>query len=213
MSNQQKIAEAISNLRPKLEGWCSPKKAAHLVRFVTEANSQLCVEIGVFGGASLIPQALALQAKGGGRIVGIEPFSVAEAMLSTPNGPHLDWWQKIDFAKIKAGFNAAVNKLGLQSHVDLYECTSTEAVSRFADESIDVLHIDGNHSQQQALRDVREYLPKLKRGGILFIDDISWGLERLSEATTADAIELALTHCRWIGVVDHCLICRKHGAA
>jgi predicted O-methyltransferase YrrM len=191
-----------------LEGWCSPKKAAILQRWVQAIDAQLCVEIGVFGGASLIPQALACQAKGSGKVFGIDPYSPA---IATEFADELNakWWREVDFASIKSGFLRTVRRLQLTPYVELLEMTSAAATSQFTAGTIDLLHIDGNHSAPQALADVVEWLPRVRVGGLVFIDDISWGMKGVQSASTGPAIEFALQHCSWLGVVDQCLICRK----
>ncbi|MBI2809024.1 MAG: hypothetical protein HYX68_28910 [Planctomycetes bacterium] len=47
-----------------LEGWCTPEKAQMLAALIIDALPALCVEIGVHGGKSLIPQAMALRQTG-----------------------------------------------------------------------------------------------------------------------------------------------------
>jgi predicted O-methyltransferase YrrM len=39
---------------------------------------------------------------------------------------------------------------------------------------IDILHLDGNHSAEASTRDVENYLPRLRRGGYLWFDDVNW---------------------------------------
>lgn len=45
-------------------------------------------------------------------------------------------------------------------------------------QSIDVLPIDGNHDRRQVAGDVRRWLPKLRRDGIVGFDDTSWATVR-----------------------------------
>jgi hypothetical protein len=47
-----------------------------------------------------------------------------------------------------------------------------EAIDRFEAESIDLLHIDGHHTEKDARHDVESWLPKLRRGGILLLHDV-----------------------------------------
>ena len=44
--------------------------------------------------------------------------------------------------------------------------TGLQALDLFADESIDILHVDGNHTENVALNDAKQYLPKVKKEGI-----------------------------------------------
>ena len=39
---------------------------------------------------------------------------------------------------------------------------------------IGLLHIDGNHDYLKLQRDIEQYVPKLKPGGYLVLDDIGW---------------------------------------
>ena len=41
-------------------------------------------------------------------------------------------------------------------------------------ESIDVLHIDGNHDEEYVTKDIINYLPLVKKGGYIIMDDTSW---------------------------------------
>lgn len=48
-----------------------------------------------------------------------------------------------------------------------------DALPRFAPESIDLLHIDGCHTEPAARHDVEHWLPKLAPGGLLLMHDVS----------------------------------------
>ena len=47
-----------------------------------------------------------------------------------------------------------------------------EALQRFEDGSIDLLHIDGNHEYESVKKDFETWLPKLQKGGLILIHDI-----------------------------------------
>jgi hypothetical protein len=47
-----------------------------------------------------------------------------------------------------------------------YEMTSDDAVTKFEDESLDFIFIDGLHEYGQVLTDCRNYWSKVKKGGI-----------------------------------------------
>ena len=51
----------------ELEGWCAKDKAATLIDLVLMLKPKIVVEIGVFGGKSLVPIAYALQETGSGK--------------------------------------------------------------------------------------------------------------------------------------------------
>ena len=52
---------------------------------------------------------------------------------------------------------------------------SNDAVSMFADNSIDFLYIDGDHRYEFCKQDLQNYVPKVKSGGILAGHDYGWG--------------------------------------
>lgn len=51
--------------------------------------------------------------------------------------------------------------------------TFDEALSGFASESVDLLHLDGLHTEAAVRRDVEAWLPKLRPGGIFLMHDVS----------------------------------------
>ena len=55
--------------------------------------------------------------------------------------------------------------------VEVIRATSREAVTRFEDESLDFVYVDGDHSYDEVAADLREFLPKLRPGGLLLADD------------------------------------------
>ncbi len=55
----------------------------------------------------------------------------------------------------------------------LIRSTFDEALDRFAQESIDLLHIDGHHTEEAVRHDLEAWLPKLRPGGILLLHDIA----------------------------------------
>ncbi len=58
-----------------------------------------------------------------------------------------------------------------QVKVSVLRMTSMEAVMWVPDESLDMVFIDGLHTYEAVVEDIREWKPKLKDGGILAGDD------------------------------------------
>lgn len=50
--------------------------------------------------------------------------------------------------------------------IELYEITSDKAVSKFKDKSLDYVYIDGDHRYEQVKKDIENYYPKVKKGGV-----------------------------------------------
>ena len=54
----------------------------------------------------------------------------------------------------------------------LLRTTFDEATSRFPDDCIDLLHLDGSHDYDTISRDFQSWLPKVKTGGLILIHDV-----------------------------------------
>lgn len=55
----------------------------------------------------------------------------------------------------------------------LLRCTFDDALEQFAPESIDLLHLDGLHTEEAVRHDIEAWLPKLRPGGVLLMHDIA----------------------------------------
>jgi len=158
-------------------GGCPLDKALYLANAVVKNNMRCTLEIGVYRGRSLIPQALAHK-KTGGLAVGIDPFrrtSAKELEAPAEYAAEIDeWLESTDFDAVYAQLCADLTELGLNRYVSLIRATSEEALPRVMQYELDMLHIDGNHDSVFVRRDLTNYLPLLKQGGLLVMDDIDW---------------------------------------
>lgn len=155
----------------QLEGWCSKSKASILMDLVFMLKPQIAVEIGVFGGKSLVPMAFALKVADGGTIYGIDPWDSHES-IDGMDGVNYDWWGSIDHEKILKGLQMKIAEFEINDHVLLIKSTSEQAPLIY---NIDLLHIDGNHSEKSSFIDVTKWVPLVRRGGVIILDDITWG--------------------------------------
>ena len=67
----------------------------------------------------------------------------------------------------------AHNRAHYAAFSTLWRCSFDDALGRFAPKSIDLLHIDGHHTETAARHDVESWLPKLRPGGILLMHDVT----------------------------------------
>jgi predicted O-methyltransferase YrrM len=172
-----------------LEGWCPPDKAEAMAALVLRVKPQLVVEIGVFGGRSYVPQALALKHNGKGVIYGIDPWTVQAALEGGCDDEK--WWKTVDLSGHYCKFMTAVTAMGLWHHCRVIAAPSETVVETFSFESIDVLHIDGNHSEAVSSRDVHMYLSRVKVGGHVWFDDTNW-------KTTRQAVQMVEEKCELV---------------
>lgn len=189
----------VTTLLPHLNGWCTPEKAAGLMELIAQTRPKTVVEIGVFGGASLIPQALALQENGCGIIHGIDPWAVDSAIEGEQDPANIDWWQKVNLDAILADFYKALFDAKVLRRVTIHPVTSVMALDRFSASSIQILHIDGCHSELSSVRDVRGWLPKVADGGYIWFDDTDWN-------STRKAVDFLESKCARVWTVGSCAL-------
>jgi predicted O-methyltransferase YrrM len=174
----ESLIENVHKAHRSLDGWCSLEKALDLCRLVLNNNCRTVVEIGVFGGRSMIPMAHALSHLDEGAVFGIEPFQ-NQIAIETQTGEINDlWWQRVDFVSVKSRLYRYIAENGLGKTAKMIELSSDEALAAFSmrgsERSIDLLHIDGSHSPVQALRDVTNWTRLLGPRGIVVLDDVLW---------------------------------------
>lgn len=155
-----------------LPGWCTPEKGRRLAELARGAS--LCVELGVFGARSLVAIALGLRAHGSGRVDGIDPYT-PDAALEGKNDPANDkWWSELDYESIAREAQTACYRLGLAQYTRIVRMHSRAMVEFYADRSIDLLHVDSNHSQEVSLWEVEHWASKVRSGGYWIADDVDW---------------------------------------
>lgn len=165
---KQKAFQAMN----ELDGWCETRKASILIDYVLTLKPKIIIEIGVYGGKSLIPMAFALQANGVGKAFGIDPWSNLESIQGMDEA-NKNWWYSLDHQLILNTLVAKINKFGLQSYIHLIRSTSKDAAPIY---DIDMIHIDGNHSEEASFFDVTKWVPLVKSGGVIILDDVTWAI-------------------------------------
>lgn len=68
----------------------------------------------------------------------------------------------------------AISRTEKYNHVKILRLTSLEASLGIADESLDMVYVDGNHLYQYAWIDLWNYWPKLRDGGIMSGHDLNF---------------------------------------
>lgn len=194
------IQHYIHRYMPDMDGWCSAEKAEALKDVVMTSKPKLAVEIGVYGGRSLIAIALSLKAVGeGGYVIGIDPWDAEVSAQGFPEGDeNRKWWARLNHSDVmhRCERHIGFNKVGEQ--VTLLRLTSNEAhrvLGTAKEPFIDLLHIDGNHSEECSVADVEHYVPFVRPGGVVVFDDTNWG-------TTKHAQEILSELCNFSHFVE-----------
>jgi hypothetical protein len=203
-----KRANSIMELaESRLDGWCSHEKSMAIFDYVVENKPCLCVEIGVFGGRSLIPCAAGLLLNGKGRIYGIETWSHDVAIEHKTNAENDEWWRNVNMSKVKNDFYRFIADNKLTDHVSIIEAPSSHAAMLFSE--IDYLHIDGAHSIWSAVEDVMLYSGKVKVNGCIILDDVNWDGVNVAMRLLDAFCEKTHSFYNSNGV-ESCAIFRKH---
>lgn len=185
----------------QIYGWCSHGKASILIDIITRKQPEKIVEIGVWGGKSLIPMAYALKALGKGKIYGIDPWDNLASIEGMEDEANKAYWGRVDHEAVLQGLIGRIDQFGLIEQVELIRATSADASPI---EDIDILHIDGNHSDGVSWIDVAKWVPLVKSGGWIIVDDISW--YENGHFTQSKSVEWLDEHCIKIAVIpDVCV--------
>lgn len=178
-------------MQEKVDGWCGKEKAKKLMNLIYKTKPKVCVEIGVFGGSSVFPMAKTLSFLQNGKIYAIDPWSTEECLKGyKKDNPNYGWWEKVNLNKIFNSFEKLIDKHNLSNFCVIMRMNSEKAKDYFENESIDILHIDGNHTEECALYDVKTFFPKVKKGGYIWFDDANW-------ESTQKAVEFLKDNCHF----------------
>jgi len=190
------ITSRLDNSSPKrMEGWCTPEKAEALARVVLDRTPELAIEIGVYAGRSLFAIALAMrEVSPTARVLGIDPWSPSASIAGfETDQANRDWWMRLDHTAIYRECVTVQSELAL-TNVHLFRGTAALALPALAfacsPPAIDLLHIDGNHSEASALFDVESYVPLVRPGGTIAFDDVDWETTKHAQARLATLCSL-----------------------
>lgn len=160
----------IELLIPTLHGWGSVSKAQTMAAAVIALRPEVSLEIGVFGGRTLFPLALAHKEIGKGRVMAIDPWQ-REASAAGQTGEHQKWWGTVaDHEMVYQDFMRHCRDLCVAHLVSVHRQVSDNVNPPAV---IDVFSLDGNHGPQ-ACKDVQRFCPNVRKGGLLFLDDLNW---------------------------------------
>lgn len=170
-----------------IRGWCPASKAERLEQLASAAT--LCVEIGVFGGQSFFALGY------GSRtclLVAVDPWRSAEAFQKLNPGFELAF----DWEQVYQDFLADVENFGLAPRTTVLRMTSQEALPRI-EGPIDLLHIDGNHDTEKVMWDVANWVPKVRPGGVIILDDVDWDTVKPAFELLKELTASCVNHGTW----------------
>lgn len=169
---------AISDSVPVDDGGGSSLlKVFVLAELIVAQDLGTIVEIGVYRGRLFLPLAGLMATLGRGTMIGIDPYSAGAAVQTDVERAGIDlvaWPETVDWEGIHDEVRAGMARWETEAHSQLLRARSEEVAADFAARPIDLIHVDGNHDRAAVTRDIDLFLPHMKPGGILVMDDIAW---------------------------------------
>lgn len=117
--------------------------------YIHEAS--VMVEVGNYAGAST--ELFALHCA---RVDAIDPYDLIEQ----------EWGQET-IEQLKEAEKRFVERMNIYDNVNKIKDFSLNAVKLFADNSLDLAYLDGDHRHQAVISDIESWMPKIKVGGII----------------------------------------------
>lgn len=165
MEQQMRRSTVPAPPAPDLTGWFFDDESAVYQRLASEVpRGGTVVEIGVWKGRS-ISRILDICRDRDLTLYAVDRWEYAD------DDPHFGEARTLD---IFATFQQNLAALGHTDTVRILRGDSAEMAGHFADGSVDLLFLDGDHSHDGVRRDLLAWMPKMKPGGVFFGHDYTW---------------------------------------
>ena len=183
LTDQERELIVRTNESVKIDfgGGSSALKSLIVANLVKERKFETLLEVGVYRGRFFLPQAAFLKSLSVGKIYGVDPYSAIDAkQKDIKHFPkeifsNFDsFLRETDWDGMFRDVNRNITALKANAHAELIRTTSRKAGEFFSINSLDLIHIDGNHDSRAVSLDLKTWAPKLRSGGILVMDDCSW---------------------------------------
>lgn len=207
------LAKQILEEVPKLEGWQSPERGIEMAELIFDNQVRFAVDIGTFGGRSSIPMALAMKHQIGslkGLVLTIDPWR-HESAQTGESAVNREYWGRIPLEEIHQEFMAALRRLRLEEYLIPVRSRSMDVFTFFCGHvnlgTIDLLNIDGNHTETESFKDASCWLQMVRAGGIIIADDLDWTVDGVP--STVKMREFIESQCDTIKCDGHYGIYKK----
>jgi hypothetical protein len=143
-------------------------------------NLQSTLDLGVYYGKSLFSQAFIHNEYTNGIVYGIDPYNREDFKQLDPGSSPVEvvnnYADTTDFEEIYNYVIDSISAFGYGKNITFLRQRSDKAIDYFIENNIyfDLIYIDGNHDTKNVISDVNLYLPRLKDGGFIVLDDIHY---------------------------------------
>ena len=190
--NEELVSQFIADQFPKMGGWCDQRKGFEIAKLVLETKPQKIAEVGVFEGKSTLALAYSCKLNGSGTVYAIDSWK-KEDCIDDESAANQEWWATLDLDKHYESFVEHTVRAKVVRHIQYCRMSSWDASRSLPD--MDMVHIDANHAEWPSTSDVVNWLPKLKVGGYIVMDDVNW-------ESTQTALKFVLKRCEFVARYD-----------
>lgn len=124
----------------------------NLIKELGDNSDKTMIEIGSFVGESTV-----LFAKSFKKVIAIDPFM--EGYDESDPTSH-----SFDFDNV---YQTYLDRVTIHSNIETIVDTSDNAVKDLSGKEFDFIYIDGIHTYEQVKKDIENYLPLVKKGGVI----------------------------------------------
>jgi MMP 1-O-methyltransferase len=152
-----------------VNGWVSgtPAKTMALASYHLPDNATV-VEVGVFMGRSTVLLAAPRRLRGNGKVHSVDAFDCSGDDYSSPH--YASELKSTGLDSLEAVFRQNLKRMKLDAWVDVHKGSSSSIASMWK-QPIDLLLLDGDHSQKGAREAYEAWIPFLKLGGIIVLQN------------------------------------------
>lgn len=147
----------------EVEGWMTEEELRVLREVASALKKPFVVEVGSWKGRSTIALAQAIAPQGG-------KFFAVDTWQGTPS-ERTTYHAEARYRDIYKQFCNNISAAAVDGVVVSCKMTSLEAANLFLGGSVDMVFLDGDHSQEAVTADIEAWWPKLKKGGLMMGHD------------------------------------------
>jgi predicted O-methyltransferase YrrM len=154
----------------KIKGWSSETDQGELLKTILKTLNKeeiVIAEIGVYMGRCTAMWNVELINSG----VDYKYYAIDHFQGSSEHDKNIDYYNET-----KKNIESIKEKVNLIKNDSLSECKN------YSDEFFDVVYIDASHDYESVKKDIQEWIPKVKSGGIICGDDYTDGWPGVKKA-------------------------------
>jgi len=149
-----------------IEGWFSGADVQFVQQICGGIHDGVVVELGFFAGKTTAAMAPICKTNHN------KYHAVDNCKGANPRDPATKAQQSRNMFKV---FESNMEQMKLLEYLNTHIADSAEAAQIFDDESVDFCFVDASHVEEDVVRDIKAWWPKIKVGGTLGGHDYTWG--------------------------------------